>query len=401
MNIHEYQAKKLLKTYGINIPKGAIAYTPLEAKRVAASISVKGPWVIKAQVHSGSRNQGHFAEKRAGKKSGIRKITSKKDIQKETSEMLGSTLITPQTGTKGKFVSRVYIEKFESVKKVFYFAMAIDRSTADLIMLISHTGDQPITEVIKQSTTPLLRLKMGLKDSVDSEQIYAILNYLKLDDKCYKSFENFINNIHRFFIEKDASMIEINPLGLQKDNKLIALDAKISFDKNALYRQADIKILQDDYEEDARHLEAAKHGFNYRGFDEGSVGCIVNGDGLALSIMDLFKSKNNATACFLNVKGGVDKDRVASGIKVIVTNPRVEGIFINVIGGFVRCDLIAEGIIAAASEVGLNVPLVVRFEGTNKNEAIETLKLSNLPIITAQDEEEGANLLLNAMEASD
>ncbi len=401
MNIHEYQAKKLLKAYGINIPKGAIAYTPLEAKRVSSSVSSKGPWMLKSQVHSGSRNQGHFIEKRSGKKSGIRKISSKKDIIKNAAQMLGATLVTPQTTKEGKFVSRVYIEKFTKVKKVFYFAMAIDRSQANLVLLIAHSGDQAITEVIKESSTPLLRLKMGLKDSIDSEQVYAILNYLKLNDKCYKSFENFINNIHRFFLEKDASMIEINPLGLQANDTLIALDAKISFDKNALYRQPDIKILQDDYEEDQRSLEAAKHGFTYREFPEGGVGCIVNGDGLALSVMDLLKSKGNATTCFLNVKGGVDKDKVAAGIKVIVTNPRVEGIFINVIGGFVRCDLIAEGIVSAASEVGLNVPLVVRFEGTNKNEAIETLEISKLPITIAQDEEEAANLLLQAMEASD
>ncbi|MFI3241853.1 MAG: ADP-forming succinate--CoA ligase subunit beta [Alphaproteobacteria bacterium] len=398
MNIHEYQAKKLLSSYGINVPRGMVAYTPLEAKRVANIVSVRGPWMLKSQIQSGSRNHGHFLEKDAGKKGGIRKIKSKKEILENAKQMLGSTLVTSQTGAKGKLVSKIYIEHFVKVSKIFYFAVAIDRSLAKLTMLIAHSGDTPITEILKNDAKKILRIHLGLKDAVDSEQIYSILNYLKLDEKCYKGFESFINNITRFFLEKDASMLEINPLGLQNNNSLIALDAKMSFDDNAMYRQADVKILQDDYEEDERSLDAAKYGFGYGQFNEGSVGCIVNGDGLALSVMDLLKSKGYSATCFLNVKGGVDKDKIASGIKVIVTNPRVEGIFINILGGFVRCDLIAEGIVSAASEVGLNVPLVVRFEGTNKDEAIETLRLSGLPITIANSEEDGASRLISAME---
>lgn len=400
MNIHEYQAKKLLAEYGINIPKGAIAYTPLEAKRVANNVSLRGPWVLKSQIQSGARNKGYFLDKKAGKKGGIRKIKSRKEIIESAEAMLGSTLVTSQTGPKGKFVSRIYVEAFHKVEEVFYAGLAIDRLSASLVLLIAQIKDKEIIKIATQTPEKILKIKLSLKDKVDSEQIYAVLNFLKLNEKSYKSLETLINGMHQFFLDNDATMVEINPVGVQKNGSLIALDAKISFDDNALYRQAYIKVLQDDYEQDDRDLNATKYGFKYHEF-EGSVGCIINGDGLAMSVMDLLQSKDYSTACSLNVKGGVDKDKIAAGIKIIMTNPRVEGIFINILGGFLRCNLIAEGIIAAASEVGLNVPLVVRFEGTNKDEATEILERSKLPIIIANDMEDGIDKLIQAMKESE
>ena len=226
------------------------------------------------------------------------------------------------------------------------------------------------------------------------------MDFLRLPPKSARSLETFINGMHRVFVDYDASMVEINPVGVMKNGELIALDAKISFDDNALFRHRDIEALKDDYEASERELQASKYKFNYSEFG-GSVGCIVNGDGLALAVMDMLRAKGLDTACFLNVKGGVDKDKIASGIKIIMTNPRVEGILIDILGGFLRCNLIADGIIAAASEVGLNVPLVVRFEGTNKEEAKEILAKSKLPIILADSMEDAATKLAAAMEETD
>ena len=247
----------------------------------------------------------------------------------------------------------------------------------------------------------ILRLPLDLITGASSEQIQKVIDFLHLSPKVFKNMETFVNGMHQAFVDYDAVMIEVNPVGVTAAGQIIALDAKMSFDNNALYRHKDISMLQDEYEEEDRELKAAKYGFQYSEFD-GNIGCIVNGDGIALAAMDLIRTKgNNGTACFLNVKGGVDKDKIAAGIKIIMTNPRVEGILINILGGFLRCNLIADGIVAAASEVGLNVPLVVRFEGTNKDEAKDILEHSKLPIIIAEDMEDSVDKLIEAMEESD
>lgn len=400
MNIHEYQAKKILSQYGILIPKGGVAYTPNEAKRVANKVSLRGPWMLKAQVQSGARKQGYFLEKNAGRRGGIRLVKSRRDIIKEAEQMLGSTLVTMQTGPKGKLVSRLYVEAFNSVKRIFYAGLVIDRVAASITLLIAEIKDEDISQLAINHPEKILKIALDFADEASPEQIRQVMDFLKLHPKSAKSLESFINGLHRAFVDFDATMIEINPAGVLKNGDIVALDAKISFDDNALYRHPDIKRLQDDYEADDRELQAAKYRFNYSEFD-GSIGCIVNGDGIALAAMDLLRSKNVGTACFLNVKGGVDKDKIASGIKIIMTNPKVEGILINVLGGFLRCNLIADGIISAAAEVGLNVPLVVRFEGTNKDEAKEILEHSKLPIIIANDMEEAVNKLVTAVEESD
>lgn len=401
MNIHEYQAKKILSKYGIKIPRGEIAYTPAEAKRVAARCSLRGPWMLKAQIQSGARNRGYFLEPDAGKKGGIRVIKSRRDIIKNAEQMLGSTLVTVQTGPKGKLVSRIYVEAFATVTGYFYAGLAIDRVNAALTLLVAPISpSQEISQLALNEPEKVLKIRLDLEGETTPEQVQQVMEFLKLPSKSAKSLEVFINGLHRAFIDYDATMIEINPAGVMKNGDVLALDAKISFDDNALYRHPDIQKLQDDYEESDRELQAAKYKFNYSEFD-GSVGCIVNGDGIALAAMDLLRSKNTGTACFLNVKGGVDKDKIASGIKIIMTNPRVEGILINILGGFLRCNLIADGIIAAASEVGLNVPLVVRFEGTNKDEAREILANSKLPVIMADTMEEAVDKLVSAVEEND
>lgn len=400
MNIHEYQAKKILCRYGIQIPKGGIAYTPAEAKRVAGRCSLRGPWVLKAQIQSGARNKGYFLEKKAGNRGGIRLVKTRREILKQSEQMLGATLVTVQTGPKGKMVSRLYVEAFEKVEGIFYAGIAIDRVNSALTLLIASIKKEDITQIAVSNPEQILKITLDLQGEVSPSQVNQVMDYLNLKPRSAKHLETFINGLHKAFIDYDATMIEINPAGIKRNGEIVALDAKISFDDNALYRHQDIQRLQDDYENSERELQAAKYKFTYSEFD-GSVGCIVNGDGIALAAMDLLRSKNVGTACFLNVKGGVDKDKIASGIKIIMTNPRVEGILINILGGFLRCNLIADGIISAASEVGLNVPLVVRFEGTNKDEARDILEKSNLPIIIAETMEEAVDKLIAAVEEND
>lgn len=401
MNIHEYQAKKILSQYGICMPKGMIAYTPIEAKKAASAVSFRGPWMLKAQIQSGARNKGYFLEKKAGKRGGIRLVKSKRDIITEAEKMLGSTLVTMQTGPKGKLVSRIYVEAFNKVQKNFYASMVIDRMLPAITLLVADTKNEDIASIAVSNPEKILRVPLDLITGASPEQIQQVMEFLSLESKLAKNLETFINGMHQAFVDYDATMIEVNPAGVTKNGMILALDAKMSFDSNALYRHKDIAILQDEYEEEDRELKAGKYGFQYSEFD-GSIGCIVNGDGIALAAMDLIRNKgDHGTACFLNVKGGVDKDKIAAGIKIIMTNPKVEGILINILGGFLRCNLIADGIVAAASEVGLNVPLVVRFEGTNKDEAKDILEHSKLPIIIAEDMEDSVNKLITAMEESD
>lgn len=400
MNIHEYQAKKIISQYGINIPKGCIAYTPLEAQKAAAEISFRGPWMLKSQIQSGARNQGYFLEKKAGKKGGIRLVKSRREIVQEAEKMLGSTLVTVQTGPKGKSVGRIYVEAFKKVKKIFYTGLVIDRMIPAITLLIADAKDEEIVNLAISCPEKILRIQLDLLTGASPEQIQQILEFLKLRPQSAKSLETFVNGLHQAFVDYDAAMLEVNPAGVLPNGSIIALDAKLTIDDNALYRHKDISLLLDEYETEERELKASKYGFQYSSFD-GSIGCIVNGDGIALAAMDLIRAKGSDTACFLNVKGGVDKDKIAAGIKIIMTNPRVEGILINIVGGFLRCNLIADGIISAASEVGLNVPLVVRFEGINKDEAKDILENSKLPIIIADEMEESVDKLLQAMEESD
>lgn len=400
MNIHEYQAKQVLNHYQIRIPGGGIVYTPGEAKRTAKKISPAGPWVLKAQIHSGARAEGHFLEKKSGKQGGIRVINGHKDVFEEAGKMLGATLVTPQTDAKGKLVSKIYIEEYIPVDTTFYLSLVIDRMVPAITLLAAAESNN-ILELAVNAPQKILRLNLDLKTGINPAQTIEVLDFLKLDQKYFDEMKALISNLFQAFKELDAVMVEINPVGIDRNGNFVALDAKITFDDHALYRHQEILKLHDDYEENERALKAAKFGFRYAEFDEGAVGAIINGDGLALTIVDLLQGKEENLACFLNVKGGVDKDKIAAGIKIIMTNPRVEGILINILGGFLRCDLVADGIVAAASEVGLNVPLVVRFEGTNKKEAQEILQRSDLPVIMADNLESSVEKLLAAMEEND
>lgn len=400
MNIHEYQAKKILQSYGIKVPEGAIAYTPGEAKRGAQRVAPHGPWMMKAQIQSGARAGGHFLEKKAGRKGGIRLIKHRKDIFTEAEKMLGATLVTKQTGDKGKTVSKVYVEKYYNTKHMFYAGLIINRNIPCITLLITASTTNML-ELAVNEPEKILYTNLGLDDKITDEQIDKILSFLHLDKKYRSGLSDFINQMHKAFLELDAIMMEVNPVGIDEEDNLIALDAKISFDDNALYRHPDILQLHDDSEEDDSSLKAAQYGFGYYKLDGGSIGCIVNGDGVALSMADMINAYGEQMACFLNVKGGVDKDKISAGIKLIMTNPRVEGILINILGGFLRCNLVADGIIAAASEVGLNVPLVVRFEGTNKDEAKDILDSSGLPVTQAESMEEAVEKLVKIMQESD
>lgn len=400
MNIHEYQAKKILQSYGIKVPEGAIAYTPGEAKRGAQRVAPHGPWMMKAQIQSGARADGHFLEKKAGRKGGIRLIKHRKDIFTEAEKMLGATLVTKQTGDKGKTVSKVYVEKYYNTKQMFYAGLIINRNIPCITLLITASTTNML-ELAVNEPEKILYTNLGLDDKITDEQIDKILSFLHLDKKYRSGLSDFINQMHKAFLELDVIMMEVNPVGIDEEDNLIALDAKISFDDNALYRHPDILQLHDDSEEDDSSLKAAQYGFGYYKLDGGSIGCIVNGDGVALSMADMINAYGEQMACFLNVKGGVDKDKISAGIKLIMTNPRVEGILINILGGFLRCNLVADGIIAAASEVGLNVPLVVRFEGTNKDEAKDILDSSGLPVTQAESMEEAVEKLVKIMRESD
>ena len=397
MNIHEYQAKQILSEYGVKIPKGMIAYTPNEAKAAADKLSRTGPWMLKAQIQSGARDKGYFIEKDRGQGGGIRLVKSKRKVIEIAKQMLGATLVTMQTGPQGKKVNRVYVENYIKVEKSFYLSVAINRVTAELTLIVAPLQHSDILKVALTEPEKILKVKLNIAQNTQPEQVKEIMDFLNLPSRSAKYLENLVNGVHKAFLQTDASMIEINPVGVLRNGELVALDSKISIDDNALYRQNSLAHLKDDCESSEREIKAAKYKFTYSEFD-GSVGCIVNGDGIALAAMDMLREKSIGTACFINVKGGVDKDKIASGIKIIMTNPRVEGILLNILGGFVRCNLIADGIVAAASEVGLNVPMVIRFEGTNKDIAKEILDNSRLPVIWADSMEESVEKLAKAIE---
>ncbi|MBR6355763.1 MAG: succinate--CoA ligase subunit beta [Alphaproteobacteria bacterium] len=400
MNIHEYQAKRILAQYGIIVPKGGIAYTPSEAKRIAQSLSSRGPWMLKAQIQSGARATGHFIDHEAGSKGGIRQVTQISNIPYETAQMLNNRLVTEQTGEKGRLVTKVYVEKYEDAKHLFYAGMIIDSSIPAITLLISDAANKDIVQLAQKEKDKILRIDLAYNVGISDEQILQILDFLSLDKVYLRSFHDFFGKLLFTFINLDAKMIEINPVGILPDKKLIALDAKINFDDNALFRHPDIVLMHEDFEEDTRHRRAKQCGFQYHEFS-GNIGCIVNGEGLALEAMDIIKYKGYETACSLNVKGGVDKDKIAAGIKIIMTNPRIEGVLINIIGGFLRCNLIADGILEACEDVGLTVPLVVRFEGTNKNEAKAILEQSGLSVTFAENATEAVEKLLAQMEVND
>jgi len=394
MNIHEYQAKKLLAKYGVTVLRGGVAYTADEAEQVAKELG--GPiFVVKSQIHAGGRGKGKFVgkENEAG---GVRVVKSVEAVRDNADAMLGQVLVTKQTGPAGKQVNRLYIEDGCDIKRELYLSILIDRATSRVTIVASTEGGMEIEEVAHHSPEKILKVAI---DPVEGYQQYhgrQIAFGLGLEGKQVNTAVKFIGALYKAFVDLDGSVIEINPLVVTGAGDLVALDAKVNFDDNALFRHKDIEDLRDETEEDPSELEAARHSLNYIKLD-GKIGCMVNGAGLAMATMDIIKLYGSEPANFLDVGGGATKERVTTAFKLILSDSNVEGILVNIFGGIMRCDIIAEGVVAAAREVSLNVPLVVRLEGTNVEQGKKILSESGLPIIAADNLADAAEKVVKAV----
>ncbi len=398
MNIHEYQAKQLLKEYGAPVSDGRPVLKAEDAKTAAGELD--GPlWVVKAQVHAGGRGKGSFKEPEAGEAGGVRLTKSVSEAAEEAQKMLGRTLVTHQTGPAGKQVNRVYIEDGASIEKELYLALLVDRVTSRVSFVVSTEGGMDIEEVAANTPEKIVSFSVDPASGLSAFHGRRVAFTLGLEGKQVKQCVQLISNLYRMFIEKDMEMLEINPLIVTTDGDLICLDAKMSFDSNALYRHADIVALRDETEEDAKELEASKYDLNYITL-EGEIGCMVNGAGLAMATMDIIKLYGSEPANFLDVGGGATKEKVTEAFKIITSDPNVKGILVNIFGGIMRCDVIAEGVVAAVQEVGLKVPLVVRLEGTNVEKGKEIINNSGLGVISADDLGDAAKKIVAAVKGA-
>ncbi|MBU0725763.1 MAG: ADP-forming succinate--CoA ligase subunit beta [Alphaproteobacteria bacterium] len=394
MNIHEYQAKQLMAKYGVAVPKGGVAYTPDEAVKVAKDLG--GPvYVVKSQIHAGGRGAGRFKDDPNGK-GGVRVVKSVEDVAESAKAMLGKVLITKQTGDEGKEVTRVYVEEGCDIKRELYLGLLIDRATSRITVMASTEGGMEIEEVAEAHPEKILKVAIDPATGMQAFHARQIAFGLGLEGKQVNAAVKFMLAMYKAFTELDCSIVEINPMVVTGDGKIIALDAKVNFDDNALYRHPDIEELRDEDEENAMELEAAKHGLNYVKLD-GAIGCMVNGAGLAMATMDIIKLYGGEPANFLDVGGGATRERVTTAFKIILSDPNVEGILVNIFGGIMRCDVIAEGVVAAAREVSLHVPLVVRLEGTNVELGKKILAESGLPIISADNLADAAAKVVKAV----
>ncbi len=383
MNIHEYQAKQLYRQYGIPTPDGHVAFSVDEA--VAAAKKLPGPiWVVKAQIHAGGRGKGTFKEKDAGDKGGVRLAKSVDEVKKFATEMLGKTLVTIQTGPAGRVVNRLYVENGSAIERELYLSVLVDRATSRVSFIVSQDGGMNIEDVAHN--TPERIFTMSIDPATGYQPFHGrkIAFALGLKGEQVKSCSKLIENLFGMFVEKDMSLLEINPLVVTKDGSLICLDGKMDFDSNALFHHADIVEMRDLAEEDPMEIEASKHDLAFVKLD-GSIGCLVNGAGLAMATMDIIKLYGEEPANFLDVGGGASKEKVQAAFKIILADPAVKGILVNIFGGIMRCDIIAEGVIAAAREMAIKVPLVVRLEGTNVEFGKKLLQTSGLKIIPADD----------------
>jgi len=394
MNIHEYQAKALLAKFGVAVPRGGVAYTPDEAMEAAKKLS--GPvYVVKSQIHAGGRGAGRFKNDPNGK-GGVRVVKSTDDVKSNAAAMLGQILITKQTGPAGREVKRVYIEEGCDIKRELYLSLLVDRGTGRVTIMASTEGGMEIEEVAAQHPEKIVRVSI---DPVAGYQAFdgrKVAFALGLEGKQVGTAVQFLGALYKAFTELDASVVEVNPLVVTGEGKLVALDAKMNFDDNALYRHKDIEELRDEDEENPAELEASKSSLNYIKLD-GNIGCMVNGAGLAMATMDIIKLYGGEPANFLDVGGGATKERVTKAFKIILSDPNVEGILVNIFGGIMRCDVIAEGVVAAAREVSLHVPLVVRLEGTNVDLGKKIMKDSGLPIVSADNLADAAEKIVKAV----
>ena len=397
MNIHEYQAKILLHSYGAPVSEGRIVLSADEAKRAASEL--EGPlWVIKAQIHAGGRGKGNFIEADAGSDGGVRLARSVEEAEKEAKAMLGRTLVTKQTGPVGKMVNRIYIEDGSGIEKEFYLAILVDRQSSRISFVASTEGGMDIEEVAESNPEKILSFSVDPATGYQGYHGRRIAFNLGLDSKQTKQCVTLMANLYRLFVDKDMEMLEINPLIISDSGDLKCLDAKMSFDGNAMYRHRDIAELRDTTEEDPKELEASKYDLNYIALD-GQIGCMVNGAGLAMATMDIIKLFGSQPANFLDVGGGATKEKVTEAFKIITSDPKVKGILVNIFGGIMRCDVIAEGVVSAVKEVGLQVPLVVRLEGTNVEEGKAIITDSGLNVIAANNLKDGAEKIVAAVKA--
>lgn len=395
MNIHEYQAKALLRSYGAPVSDGRVVLKAEDAK--AAAGEMDGPlWVIKAQIHAGGRGKGKFKEDDAGEAGGVRLTKSVQEAADEAKKMLGRTLVTHQTGPAGKQVNRIYIEDGSGIEKELYLALLVDRQTSRVSFVCSTEGGMDIEEVAASTPEKILSFSVDPASGYQAFHGRRIAFTLGLEGKQIKQCVILMGQLYKAFTEKDMEMLEINPLIVTDSGDLKVLDAKVSFDGNALYRHPDINELRDETEEDAKELEASKYDLNYITLD-GEIGCMVNGAGLAMATMDIIKLYGAEPANFLDVGGGATKEKVTEAFKIITSDPNVKGIFVNIFGGIMRCDVIAEGVVAAVKEVGLKVPLVVRLEGTNVAEGKAIINNSGLDVIAADDLKDGAQKIVKAV----
>ena len=398
MNIHEYQAKAVLADFAAPISAGKPAFTPDEA--VAAAKALPGPiWVVKSQIHAGGRGKGKFKEAKAGDKGGVRLARSVDEVKRFASEMLGATLVTVQTGPAGKQVNRLYIEDGSSIDRELYLSALVDRKASRVSFVLSTEGGVNIEDVAHKTPEKIHSFSIDPATGVMPHHGRTAARALGLTGGLAKQAEALIAKLYAAFVAKDMSMLEINPLIVTTDGQLRALDAKVAFDDNALYRHADIVALRDESEEDAKEIEASKHDLNYIALD-GTIGCMVNGAGLAMATMDIIKLYGESPANFLDVGGGASKDKVTAAFKIITADPNVKGILVNIFGGIMRCDIIAEGVVEAVKEVGLKVPLVVRLEGTNVELGKKILRESGLNVIPADDLDDAAQKIVAAVRSA-
>ncbi|MBK1636736.1 ADP-forming succinate--CoA ligase subunit beta [Rhodovulum adriaticum] len=395
MNIHEYQAKALLRSYGAPVSDGHVVTRAEEAKTIAGELD--GPlWVVKAQIHAGGRGKGRFIEEEAGEKGGVRIAKSVGEAAEQARKMLGRTLVTHQTGPAGKQVGRVYIEDGSDIERELYLALLVDRQSSRVAFVCSTEGGMDIEDVAASTPEKILSFSV---DPVTGYQPYhgrRIAFSLGLEGQQVKQCVRLMGQLYKCFTEKDCEMLEINPLIVTQAGDLKCLDAKMGFDSNALYRNEDILALRDETEEDPKELQASKYDLNYIALD-GEIGCMVNGAGLAMATMDIIKLYGSEPANFLDVGGGATKEKVTEAFKIITSDPNVKGILVNIFGGIMRCDVIAEGVVAAVKEVGLQVPLVVRLEGTNVEKGKDIINNSGLDVIAADDLSDAAVKIVAAV----
>ena len=394
MNIHEYQGKDLLRTYGVAVLEGHVAWTPEEAEAAAAKLP--GPvYVVKSQIHAGGRGAGRFADDPAGK-GGVRLAKSPAEVRTMAEAMIGHTLVTKQTGDAGRRVSRVYVEAGCAIARELYLSLLVDRDTARIAIVASTEGGMEIEHIAETQPEKILRVSIDPAAGISAFHARKLAFGLKLEGKQVAAFTRFVMAMYKAFTDLDCAVVEINPLVVTDKGEVVALDAKVSFDDNALYRHPELEKLRDEAEEDPKELEAAKHSLNYIALD-GTIGCMVNGAGLAMATMDIIKLYGGSPANFLDVGGGATKERVTAAFKIILSDPNVEGILVNIFGGIMRCDVIAEGVVAAAREVSLGVPLVVRLEGTNVELGKDILARSGLPILSADNLADAAQKVVAAV----